>query len=160
MLALGLAAWAGCEPCSPDEHEANDSEDVAASAGDITTDLNEIDASFHTQEDVDCYAYALPEPILEQIPVLYLELKGANREELSATLSFACEGGTLDFFACNGENLDDPACAVSGVEPRFRISYDCDPDSDAVGAASLIMCVERPTPNKLCVDYSLRAYVN
>ena len=52
------------------------------------------------------------------------------------------------------------ALAVSGVEPRFRISYDCDPDSDAVGPASLIMCVERPTPNKLCVDYSLRAYVN
>ncbi len=157
VVAIALAA---CDPCAPDEYEPNEAEGEAAVVGDITTDLSEIDVNFSTQEDVDCFAYALPEPILEQIPILYIEMKGANREDFSGSLTFACDSGEPAFFSCNNEDLTDPTCAVSGVEPRFRVSYDCDPDTDAIGAASLVVCLERPTPNKLCVDYSVRAYFN
>lgn len=159
VLGLGVTI-AACEPCSPDEYEPNDAEGEASAVGDITTDLNEIDANFDDQQDADCFSYAIPEPISEDLPILYIEFKGADREELGATLSFACDEGDPAMFFCNGEELTDTTCSVNGKEPRFRVTYDCDDTSDKVGKASLRVCVTRPDPAKLCTDYSIRAYFN
>lgn len=158
-VAAGLGST-GCKPCGPDENEPNDAEEDAAPGGDVTSDLNEIDLDFHDLTDVDCFTYEIAAPTSSDVPILYVELKGTDRETFDASLSFACDGGAASAFSCNGEDVDEPSCRTSGEQTRFRITYDCDDASDAIGAASFIVCVGRSDPGEICSDYSIRTYLN
>jgi hypothetical protein len=159
-LAVVSAMWlASCAPCAEDELEPNGS-DSPAEGGEISFELNELDINFHDQSDIDCVAYVLNGPSQAEDPRVYVELKGGE-EEIDLSITFACASGDPATFVCDGESPEEPACAKSGKEPSLGFTYDCDAADDAqLGDASIVVCATRPAAEKLCVDYTIRAFLN
>lgn len=163
LSGVALAAMTSCAPCSKDDLEPNDSAKDAADGGDLNKNVNEVDLNFHDQTDVDCVSYAVPEPLAADGPIGYVELHGADREDVDLEVTLSCgSGDSPTLFHCNGDVATEPVCsAATGPEAKLSFSYDCDAaDNETLGAATLVVCMSRPSPEKLCTDYSLRAFLN
>lgn len=162
LLSAGIATTS-CAPCSEDDFEPNDSAKDAADVGDLNKNASETDLNFHDQTDVDCVSYAVPEPLAADGPIGYVELHGADREDVDLSVTLSCASGDPPtIFHCNGDVVDEPTCdALTGPEAKLSFSYDCDAtDNDTLGVATLVVCMSRPSPEKLCTDYSLRTFLN
>lgn len=164
LCASALLVALGCAPCSEDDLEPNNSAKDAGDGGDLNKDVNELDLNFHVQTDVDCIAYPVPDPLAGGGPIGYVELHGANREDVDVQLTLTCASGDAPtVFNCNGEPVDgDAVCdAPTGPEAKLSFSYDCDATgNDTLGEAEVVICTSRPNPEKKCTDYSLRAFLN
>lgn len=148
-----------CAPCGEDPLEPSDS-DSPATGGDLSFDLNEIDLNFHDQSDVDCVTFEIPDPSAANDPRVYVEILGGE-EKIDLSITFSCASGDPAAFSCNGEEPAEPTCAKTGEEPNLGFIYDCDGADDAqLGDSSIVVCATRPSADKLCVDYTLRAYLN
>jgi len=149
-----------CAPCGQDPLEPNDDEGSPFDGGSLSFSLNEMDINFHDQSDIDCISYKIPDPGAADDPRMYVEILGAS-ENVDLSLTFECDNGEPGGFTCEGEVLEEPTCSNSGKEPELGFTYDCDAASDEqLGEASIVICASRPSPDKLCIDYTVRAYLN
>jgi hypothetical protein len=160
LAVVASLLLASCAPCGEDPLEPNDDQGSPFDGGSLSFSLNEKDINFHDQSDVDCISYDIPDPGASQDPRVYVEIRD-NDEDVDLSLTFACDNGEAGAFRCDGEEPAEPTCSKGGKEPDLGFTYDCDEASDEqLGDASIVICATRPGPDKLCIDYTVRAYLN
>ncbi len=154
-------SWGCADPCEPDEHEGNDTQEEAADLGPISDAGNEVglQLTLHHQGDEDWFTFLVTDGGIDGNPEVRIKADGDAELELAVT--FACSGDPTEFFSCSGSANGEEGCAARGTSPALGFAYDCEGSFfDSTDNGTVVLRVTRLDTPESCAAYDLEIFVD